>query len=159
GPRVPFTDLHVPAIRDPKRGDIIVFEYPLDRSLDFVKRCVAVEGDTVEMREKTLYVNGIRQEEAYVQHIDSRIHASFHRNPIGGFDPAQFPLPRDSFGPIVVPENQFFALGDNRDNSRDSRFWGFVDRGLIKGTPLVIYFSWDREAFAPRFSRIGDLIR
>lgn len=159
GPKIPLVDVHLPAIRDPERGDIVVFKYPLDKSLDFVKRCVAVGGDTVEMRDKVLYVNGDKVEEPYVQHIDQRVHSSLRDRSEGRIAPARFPLPRDNFGPIVVPEGKLFVLGDNRDNSRDSRYWGFVDRDLIEGTPLVIYFSWDREAFAPRFRRIGDLIR
>ncbi len=159
GPVIPLTDIRFPSIREPERGDIVVFKYPRDESLDFVKRCVAVGGDTVEMRDKALFVNGVRQEEDYIQHIDSRIESNFHRNPASGGERIRFPLPRDNFGPIVVPENKFFVLGDNRDNSRDSRFWGFVDRELIKGTPLIIYFSWNKESFAPRFSRIGDLIQ
>lgn len=159
GPTIPLTDIKFPAIREPERGDIIVFKYPLDKSLDFVKRCVAVSGDTVEMKDKVLYVNGVEQVEEYAQYVDSRIEPSFHRNQPGGIKPARFPLMRDNFGPIVVPEGKFFVLGDNRDNSRDSRSWGFVDRDLIKGTPLIIYFSWDRDDFMPRFRRIGDLIR
>lgn len=159
GPTIPLTDIRFPAIREPERGDIIVFKYPLDENLDFVKRCVAVSGDTVEMRDKVLYVNGIEQDEDYAQHVDSRIEPNFHRNPRGVIKPARFPLTRDNFGPIIVPEEKFFVLGDNRDNSRDSRSWGFVNRKLIKGTPLIIYFSWDRESFMPRFRRIGDLIR
>ncbi len=159
GPRVPFTDFHFPAIREPEKGDIVVFKYPLDKSLDFVKRCVAVSGDTVEMRDKELYVNGVKQEEEYVQHVDRRIQSGLRGNPGLGPETVRFPVPRDNFDPIVVPENKFFVLGDNRDNSRDSRFWGFVDRDLIEGTPLIIYFSWDHDAFAPRFGRIGNIIR
>jgi signal peptidase I len=158
GPTVPFTDFHFPAIREPERGDIVVFKYPLDKSLDFVKRCVAVSGDTVEMRDKSLFVNGVKQNEDYIQHVDRRIQSGLRGNPRMELEIAHFPLPRDNFDPIVVPENKFFVLGDNRDNSRDSRFWGFVDRDLIKGTPLIIYFSWNNDAFAPRFRRIGDLI-
>jgi signal peptidase I len=159
GPLIPLTDIRFPSIREPKRGDIVVFKYPRDKSLDFVKRCVAVSGDTVEMRDKELFVNGVRQDEDYIQHIDSRIESNFQRKTEAGSGRIRFPLPRDNFGPIIVPEDQFFVLGDNRDNSRDSRFWGFVDRELIKGTPLIIYFSWNKEKFAPRFGRIGDLIQ
>jgi signal peptidase I len=159
GPIVPFTDVHLPALREPKRGDILVFKYPLDKSLDFVKRCVAVGGDTVEMRDKVLYVNGARMDEGYAQYIDPRVQTVLHRNRDRGIQPNRFPLPRDNFGPIVVPPGKFFVLGDNRDNSRDSRYWGFVDRGLIEGTPLFVYFSWDHDAFVPRFSRIGHLIK
>jgi signal peptidase I len=159
GPTIPFTNIQIPAIREPERGDIVVFKYPLDKSLDFVKRCVAVSGDTVVMRDKVLFVNGISQDENYTQFDDNTIRPNLHRNPVSGIQTVRFPLPRDNFGPFVVPDHNFFVLGDNRDNSRDSRSWGFVDRDLIKGTPLFIYFSWDRDAFTPRFSRIGDLIR
>jgi len=159
GPVIPLIDVHLPSLREPKRGDILVFKYPLDQSLDFVKRCVAAAGDTVEMRDKILYVNGESQTEPYVQHIDRRILGDPRGNPGRQVRGSYFPMKRDNFGPIVVPDGKYFVLGDNRDNSRDSRFWGYVDRELIKGTPLVIYFSWDHDVFAPRFGRIGHLIK
>ena len=178
--KVPFLDVELPNFRlpgydTPNRGDIIVFEYPLDRSLDFVKRCVAVSGDTVEMRDKVLYINNIPQDEPYVQHTDPHIYRS---SDSGWRDTGRFSWQyaylteekkkelngryyptRDNFGPLVVPEGKYFCLGDNRDASLDSRFWGFVDRELIKGRPMILYFSWDHKHWLPRFYRIGHIIQ
>jgi len=130
-----------PAIRQPHRGDIIVFRYPDDPSRDFIKRCVAVEGQTLEIRDKILYVDGKAQVEPYVIHSDERV------------------LPkevsaRDNFGPTVVPRGHIFMMGDNRDNSHDSRFWGPLPLNLIKGKAMILYWSWDAEKNRPRLSRI-----
>jgi len=178
--KLPFLSVELPNFRlpgydTPKRGDIVVFEYPLDHSLDFVKRCVATAGDTVEMRDKILYINNIYQDEPYVQHIDPNVYrTSSNRWPDSGkfgwqyqhlteeskdkFQERYQPT-RDNFGPVVVPEDKCFCLGDNRDASSDSRFWGFVDGSLIKGRPIILYFSWDHSHWLPRFSRIGHIIQ
>jgi len=142
GAQVPYTDIRLPKVRDPEPGDIIVFRYPRDTSQDFIKRCVAVGGQTVEMRRKRLYVDGKPVEENYVIHSDSR------------YLPA-----RDDFGPYRVPPGYVFMLGDNRDNSQDSRFWGPLDVKLIKGKAMIIYWSWNKERFLPRLGRIFSLIR
>jgi signal peptidase I len=160
GPKIPLTDSRIPAIREPKRGDIVVFKYPLDKDLDFVKRCVALPGDTVEMKNKALFVNGEKIEEPYIHLISKRIvPGNPHKEGVNVIDNPRFPLPRDNFGPLIVPGGEYFVLGDNRDNSSDSRVWGFVDRDLIIGTPLFIYFSWDKETFLPRFGRLGRFVR
>jgi signal peptidase I len=130
-----------PAIRQPARGDIIVFRYPENPQQDFIKRCVAVGGQTVEIRNKELFVDGVRQVEPYAIHSDPRI------------------LPRevtqrDNFGPYQVPKGDLFMMGDNRDNSHDSRFWGPLPISLVKGKAFVRYFSWDGERHAIRFGRI-----
>lgn len=176
--RIPFVGTELPSFRipgydSPERGDIVVFEYPLDRSLDYVKRCVAVAGDTVEMHDKVLYLNGVQQDEAYVQNADPNIQRSRgrssgssrfawqrnylteegHRRHGGNYAPT-----RDNFGPLYVPEGHYFCLGDNRDYSSDSRYWGFVSEELIKGRPVILYFSWNRRMFLPRFERIGVII-
>lgn len=134
GARIPGTDVRLPKIRDPRAGDIIVFRAPHEEK-DFIKRCVAVEGDTVELRENTLFVNGEPREEPFV-----------------ALKPAGFP-PRSDWGPKVVPPGHIFMLGDNRNNSQDSRYWGFLEKGRVKGLAMVLYFSWDRERILPRFSR------
>jgi len=139
---VPYLLHHrFPGILKPRRGDIIVFRYPVDLRKDFIKRCVAVEGQTVAIRNKVLYVDGVKQDEPYVIHEDDRI------------------LPReasvrDNFGPIVVPKGMIFMMGDNRDNSLDSRFWGPLSLDLVRGKAIFRYFSWDADRNWPRFSQI-----
>lgn len=140
GFRVPFTDDKIMAIRDPERGDVIVFRYPRDRRLDFIKRCIAVGGETVEVRDKQVFING--------EPIDVP-QAIF-------LDEGSFLTGRDTFGPVTVPEGKVFVMGDNRDNSNDSRFWGFVDLADVKGKAIVIYWSWDKARKWPRLGRIGD---
>jgi signal peptidase I len=135
-----------PGFRKPERGDIIVFRYPVDLRKDFIKRCVAVEGQTVEVKDKTLYVDGRKQVEPYVIHEDDRV---LPRD-VG---------PRDNFGPIVVPKDHIFMMGDNRDNSLDSRFWGPLPIALVKGKAIFRYFSWDGDRNWPRFSQILRPIR
>jgi len=128
--------------RNPKKGQIIIFEYPEDPTKDFIKRVVAVGGDTVEVKDKQLYVNGKAMKEEYIEHkeIDT-IPASQN--------------PRDNFGPIAVPASSYFVMGDNRDRTYDSRFWGAVAKDKVKGIVKSIYWSWDREKFSVRWDRIG----
>ena len=130
-----------PGFRKPHPGDIIVFRYPVDLRKDFIKRCVAVEGQTIEVRDKILYVDGKRQDEPYAIHEDDRV------------IPAAM-SPRDNFGPITIPKGKIFMMGDNRDNSLDSRFWGPLSVDLVKGKAIFRYFSWDGEKNWPRFSQI-----
>lgn len=144
GAEVPFTGgKRLPSIREPKRGDIIVFRYPEDPSQDFIKRCIGIPGDVIEYRDKQLFVNGDLQDEDYTKHSQGE----------------RIVPGRDNFGPITVPEGKFFMLGDNRDNSRDSRYWGFVDYSQLRGKALFIYWSWDKDHNLPRLSRIFDLVR
>lgn len=132
-------------VSTPHQGDIIVFKYPKDPSQDFIKRVVGVAGDVIEVKNKKLFVN----DKPYV--VEGPIHS----------DPRTRPGPRDNFGPVTVPEHAVFVMGDNRDNSHDSRFWGFVGLTAIKGKAMILYWSWDSDsslAQAVRWSRIGDLI-
>jgi len=145
GTKIPFSDRRVLIFKKPERGDIIVFKYPENPKKDFIKRVIATEGDAIEERDKTVYVNGKTGKEPYSQHSDKDIRP-------GGNDP------RDNFGPITIPEGKVFVMGDNRDQSYDSRYWGFVDLKEIKGKALIIYWSWDTEKWV-RFNRIGRLIR
>ncbi len=124
----------------PQRGDIIVFISPLD-GRDFIKRCVAVAGDTVEMRNKVFYLNGKAQQESYVRHED--------RNTLPPGTAG-----RDFMAPYVVPPEHLFMMGDNRDNSNDSRFWGPVAMSLVKGRAMFLYWSWDPERGWPRWTRL-----
>ncbi|PID57443.1 signal peptidase I [candidate division KSB3 bacterium] len=118
----------------PERGDVIVFKYPDDPSRNFIKRIIGIGGDTIEVRDKVLYVNGDKQEEPYIQHVTPELL------------PAQY-SPRDNFGPTTVPPNAFFMMGDNRDSSLDSRFWRnrFVTRQAIVGKAFIIYWSWKHD--------------
>ena len=139
GLKKPFTDDYLIKGQDPAHGDIIVFRYPKDPSIDYIKRIVGLPGDTLEMRNRTLYRNGQPVDEPYVQHTQ-------RNNP----DIDNFPL-------LTVPPNKYFVLGDNRDESADSRFWGFVDRSAIRGKAWRIYWSW--EGFDNiRFNRIGRAV-
>ena len=135
-----------PAIREPKPGDVIVFRYPDDPSRDFIKRCVAVGGQTVELRDKVLYVDGQAQEEPFAIHKDPRVLP-------------RETSPRDNFGPFVVPQGQLFMMGDNRDNSHDSRFWGGLPRTLVKGQAMILYWSWDADRRLPRLERLLHPVR
>lgn len=145
GTKIPFSAKRVLVFKKPERGDIIVFKYPENPEKDFIKRVVATGGDVIEERNKSVYVNKKAAAEPYVQHSDSSVKA-------GGNDP------RDNFGPLTVPDGKVFVMGDNRDQSYDSRYWGFVDLSEIKGKALIIYWSWDPNDWV-RFNRIGRLIK
>jgi signal peptidase I len=143
GPKIPHTSYRLPGIRDPKPGDIIVFVAPIGEQKDFIKRCIAVEGQTVEVRNKQFYVDGVALDEPYIIHSDSHNMGS----------------PRDELAPYKVPPGHFFMVGDNRDDSHDSRYWGPVSKDRIKGKAIFLYFSWDKEKHFPRFSRFFDLVK
>jgi signal peptidase I len=165
--------LKFPTIREPRQGDIIVFEYPNDRNLDYIKRCVAVEGDTILVEEGILKVNG----EIYESNFADR--EGDHSCVPSWADPESCPSPRTRHDQaayvrnqrnhswpwpgmpktFVVPEGHIFMMGDNRYNSMDSRYWGALDKTLIKGKAMFIYWSWNGEKHLPRINRIGDLIR
>lgn len=128
--------------RDIRRGDVFVFRYPEDPERDFIKRAVALPGDMVAIRSKELFVNGVRQDEPRAFHSDSSVRAD---------DPL---LPeayrrRDQFPPTRLPAGTYFALGDNRDSSQDSRFWGPVPTENIRGRPLLVYWSLPPEGERP----------
>jgi signal peptidase I len=149
---VPFTNKQIPIIpgRDPKRGEIIAFASPFENKT-VVKRCVAVAGDTVEVINKAVYVNGESLREPYARHSDRRVfrgveidnttyQQEWEQGSLGDLIGLQV---RDNFGPVVVPENCVFAMGDNRDTSFDSRFWGPLHTRYLKGLPLFVFFSFD----------------
>jgi len=146
GVKIPFTQKTLIPFKDPGTGDIIVFKFPKDPKKDFIKRVVGVDGDVVKITDKKVYVNDILQEEEYAVHKDSD---TFSGNI----------SPRDNFGPVKVPRGALFVMGDNRDNSHDGRFWGFVDLKAVKGKAFMIYWSWNREEFGVRWKRIGDLLK
>lgn len=136
GARLPFVDWRLPAIDQPERGDIVIFIFPRDGITKYIKRCVAVGGDTVEIRNKQLFINGERfTDPEYSKFIEQKV---VPRGP-GGSDS------RDNFGPYVVPPRHYFMMGDNRDNSYDSRYWGPVHEKLILGQAMIIHWSWDDD--------------
>ncbi len=144
--------------RQPERGDVVVFKYPEDPRRDFIKRCVAVAGDTVEIRSKQLYLNGERVEEPLVVHKDPRIFDDLPTVPVSS-------RIRDNFGPLTVPEGTIFCLGDNRDNSLDSRFWGPVPLDYVKGRAVLIYWSyeagrddWQWRGFGHRLRQLASVV-
>ncbi|MEW6162069.1 MAG: signal peptidase I [Nitrospirota bacterium] len=146
GTKIPFSDRRFLVFKEPERGDIIVFRYPENPKKDFIKRVIATEGDILESRDKTVSVNRKAVIEPYAHHSDSYI------IPKGS-------NPRDNFGPITVPKNKVFVMGDNRDQSHDSRYWGFVDIKDIKGEALIIYWSWDSKKNWLRFNRVGRSVQ
>lgn len=147
GVKIPFTNgkTLIP-VKDPEKGDIVVFKYPEDPTKDFIKRVVAVAGDTVEIVDKQLFVNGEPvTDEPYAIYTD-------HRKV-----PAKFST-RDNLKKISVPKESLFVMGDNRDNSHDSRFWGFVPLSSVRGEAFIIYWSWNKNKFGVRWSRLGTLL-
>ncbi|RKZ20456.1 signal peptidase I [bacterium] len=167
GIRIPFTTRFLWMYRTPRKGEIVIFTNPYGGE-NFVKRCVGLPGDTIEIKHKILYVNGKPQEEPYVSHRDPveypplAIPPSIYQKEWekGSFRNAGGYV-RDNFGPVVVPEGTIFVMGDNRDNSWDSRFMGPIPLRYIVGTPLFIYWSWNLSSSFPgiRWERIGRSIR
>lgn len=145
GIRLPILGERVVKVADPRRGDIIVFVYPVDPHKDFIKRVIGEPGDTVEIRHKQIYVNDQKIDDPNGHFVD------------GPGDQSRL-TPRDNYGPVKVPPDKVFVMGDNRDRSYDSRFWGFVPLDDVKGKAFVIYWSWDGEDRWVRWERIGDLI-
>ena len=132
GPELPVLKGLLP-LREPRRGDVIVFRYPEQPQIDFVKRVVGLPGETLLIRDKRVFIDGKELPEPYVVFTDE------------GMQPPSSPFHRDHFGPYKVPAGEYFAMGDNRDNSHDSRFWGTVPRSMIKGRAFMVYWSYELE--------------
>src|SRR5512137_1399161 len=145
GSKIPFTDTKIFKIRDPQRGDVIVFEYPEDPSKDFIKRVIGLPGDEIQVVSKTVMVNGKPYANPHEIHKEKDVIPAAQN-------------PRDNTKAIKVPPGSYFVMGDNRDRSYDSRFWGFVTMDKIKGLAFIKYWSWDRENFRVRFGSIGKLV-
>jgi signal peptidase I len=167
GAPLPGTHKRLPGYTEPKRGDIVVF-HAHHEDLDLVKRLIGLPGDTLEMRAGRLFRNSIEQQETYVQHVDSAGAHSTHpwmdwqKNYLPNTaDRASYHPTRDDWGPLIVPANRYFLLGDNRDQSLDSRFWGLLDLARVKGRAAFVYYSYERDAVVllpflhGRWSRIG----
>ncbi len=153
GIRLPFAPTFLVRFKDPEPGEVLVFKYPEDPSKDFIKRCIAVGGQTVEIRNKVVYVDGVKR--------DLPEHAKC-------IDPNILPAhlgPRDNMPPVTVPPEHMFMMGDNRDNSNDSRFWGFVPYENVIGRAVIIWWSWNHDVpiydivHRIRWSRYFNLIR
>lgn len=149
GIKIPYWRKTIIPVKDPQKGDIIVFKYPVDPEKDFIKRVVGVAGDVIEGRDKKLFVNHKPVNHDYGVHTDPDIYPK-HSGHNGK---------RDNFGPVTVPENSLFVMGDNRDESFDSRFWGFVDLKAVNGKAFIIYWSWDRENFGVRWGRLARILK
>jgi len=145
GTKIPFTAISFLKLRDPRRGDVIVFEYPEDPSKDFIKRVIGTPGDTVEVKNKQVFVNGKVYLNPHEVHKESDLVPKESN-------------PRDNKDAVTVPPGSYFVMGDNRDRSYDSRFWGFVTSDKIKGLAFIKYWSWDKDKLRVRFGSIGKLI-
>jgi len=130
--------------KQPERGDIIVFKYPKDEKRDFIKRVIGVPGDLLEVRHQKVFINGKPYEDRHARHTESPSDSSL--------------VPRDDFGPVLVPDNHLFMMGDNRENSQDSRYWGFLDINKVRGKALMIYWSWNQLESWVRFDRFGKIL-
>lgn len=172
GAEIPLTGIRLPGYEKPERNDIVVFTPPHDPGKNYVKRLIGLPGDTLAMLNKVLYINGEPQVEPWVRHIDPHGDATHpgmgwqRAYLVDGASRAEYRATRDNWGPIVVPADRYLVLGDNRDNSEDSRYWGFIDREAIKGRPLIIYYSFDPQSLDPfpwiqdiRWRRIGGVIQ
>ncbi len=145
GIKIPYFRNIILPISDPQRGDIIVFIYPKDRALDYIKRVIGIGGDTIEIKDKKIFINGKLFTDITSIYSDKNIYPSSVQ-------------PRDNFGPVTIPTGSLFVMGDNRDESADSRFWGFVDLKDVQGKAWLLYWSWNREENNIRWQRLGNLL-
>lgn len=146
GVKIPFSRKTIIPVTNPKRGDIIVFIYPMDRSKDFIKRVIGIGGDTIEIKNKKIFLNGREYTDTHGIYSDNVIYPGTMQ-------------PRDNFGPVTVPPEKLFVMGDNRDESADSRYWGFVDLKDVEGKAMIIYWSWNREETNVRWGRLCNLLQ
>jgi signal peptidase I len=146
GVKIPYFRKTIIPVTDPKRGDVIVFIYPRDRSKDYIKRVIGIGGDKIEIKNKQIFLNDQPYTDAVGVYNDALVFAAETQ-------------PRDNFGPVIVPQGALFVMGDNRDSSLDSRFWGFVDLKDVQGKAFIIYWSWNSEETSVRWDRLAKLIR
>ena len=144
GIKVPFSGKMIVPLKEIARGDVVVFRFPKDRSVDYIKRVIGIPGDTIEIKNKQVFVNGKPIDDPHA-HISSSAILDKKVSP------------RDNFGPILVPESRIFVMGDNRDNSYDSRFWGFVEQKDVLGKAFILYWSWDIKEPLLSFDRLASI--
>ena len=144
GPTATALERALLPVRDVRRGDILVFKYPEEPERDFIKRIIGLPGETLELRAKKVYVNGKPLDEPYVHFLT----AASAGSEVTSADV------RERYGPVTVPPDQFFVMGDNRDNSQDSRYWGFLPRGHVKGKALMIYWSYEGDDMGSIFTKV-----
>jgi signal peptidase I len=154
GGRIPFTRAHVPGYSAPKRGQILVFDPPHTDEFRLVKRLIGMPGDRIEMRDRVVYVNGDPLDEPYVRHGPEPDEANPMMAWQAGFlapevDRSSYRPTRDNWGPLVIPDDYYFMLGDNREMSLDSRYWGLLEKWRVEGKVSLIYFSYNRESYRP----------
>ncbi len=142
GPQIPFTSLRIFTLQRPKRGEVVVFLEPTERKKDFIKRVIGMPGETLEVINRKVHINGRPLEE----------------DPHAYYESSHYVRGLDNYGPIRIPEDCYFMMGDNRENSSDSRVWGPVPFELMKGKAFMIYWSWNGPERNVRWGRIGDLI-
>ncbi len=171
GPRLPFTDTRIFSWKEPQRGDIIVFKYPENESKNFIKRVVGLPGDKIEIKNGILFINDqavLTMDKGVYRDRDEPALSPYYPKPellqeqLGAVKHQILYLHDQSgynYGPILVPKDSVFVMGDNRDNSQDSRVWGFVRMNKILGKALIIYWSWDGDGRWVRWERIGTLIK
>ena len=157
GIKIPFTDRYILHITKPKRGDVVVFKWPQDERKDFIKRVIGIEGDKIEIRDDILYVNDEKIKTEYIGKYrdENIIMANKYLELLGDSNHCILDeyIKHENYRPVIVPENSIFVMGDNRDNSHDSRYWRFVSLNKLKGKAIIIYWSW------PHWRRVGKLIR
>ena len=171
GSYIPFTQVRIPGYSTPKRGDVLVFDPPHEETLKLVKRLVGMPGDTLGMRNRVLYVNDEALDEPYLKHSDvgDEMHPWMEWQReflLPGTDPQTYAPTRDNWGPLVIPQDRYFMMGDNRETSLDSRYWGLLEGWRLEGRAIFTYFSYNKESYRPfpwlreiRFGRIGRGIR
>jgi signal peptidase I len=172
GSTIPLTGIRIPGYSQPHRGDVIVFEPPPPDTVNMklVKRLIGLPGDTLQMRNRVLYVDGKPQEEPYLKHTDvgDETHPwmEWQKSILApGIDPRTYAPTRDNWGPLIIPEGRYFMMGDNRETSFDSRYWGLLERWRLEGRVVFVYFSYNRDSYRPfpwlreiRWGRIGSVI-
>jgi signal peptidase I len=172
GSHIPFTHVRIPGYSAPKRGDVLVFRPPPpdDTTMMLVKRLIGMPGDTIQMRNQVVYIDGKRLDEPYIKHTDSKDSSypwmAWQKDYLApGVDRSTYAPTRDNWGPLIIPKDRYFMMGDNRENSFDSRYWGLLAGERLEGRAEFLYFSYNKNSYRPfpwireiRWSRIGDVI-